>query len=93
MMKKMRRTTASPTSRGLLSTEPGYFICKVRANRIQDGEPLKCSNMHTEYWLALELKTIHKCFLCPYKMQISMLRLIALREVREHKNVPHLQQR
>ena len=32
-------------------------------------------------------------YLCPYKRQISMLRLIALRGVRVHKNVAHLQRR
>ena len=31
--------------------------------------------------------------LCPYKRQISMLRLIALRGVRAHENVKHLQRR
>ena len=41
----------------------------------------------------LKLKTIHKCFLCPYKRQISMLRFIALRGVRAHRNVAHLQHR
>ena len=39
----------------------------------------------------LKLKTIHKYFLCPYKRQISMLRFIALRGVRPHRNVAHLQ--
>ena len=32
-------------------------------------------------------------YLCPYKRQISMLRLIASRGVRVHKNVAHLQRR
>ena len=31
--------------------------------------------------------------LCPYKRQISMLRLIALQGIRAHKNVEHLQHR
>ena len=33
----------------------------------------------------LKLNTIHKCFLYPYKMQVSMLCLITLRGVRAHK--------
>ena len=50
------------------------------------------SRLHWQYRLcALKLKTIHKCFLCPYKRQISVLRLTALRGVRAHKNVAHFQ--
>ena len=42
----------------------------------------------------LKLKTIHNFWiLCLYKRQISMLRLIALRGVRAHKNMAHLQHR
>ena len=41
----------------------------------------------------LKLNTIHKCFLYPYKRQLSMLSLIALWGVRAHKKVAHLQHR
>ena len=31
-----------------------------------------------ELFATFKLKTIHKCFLCPYKRQLSMVRFIAL---------------
>ena len=39
----------------------------------------------------LKLKTIHKCFLCPYKEQISMLCFIALRGVQAHNTLAYSQ--
>ena len=38
----------------------------------------------------LKLKTIHNCFLCPYKWQISMLCFTALRGLKAYKNMEHL---
>ena len=41
----------------------------------------------------LNLKTVHKCFLCPCITQISMLHFVALLGMRALKNMAYLQQK
>ena len=55
--------------------------------------PCIIRNSYPQLNSVLKLKTIHKYFHCPYKRQISMLRLIALRGEQAQENVEHSQRR